>query len=83
MDLVQDFKRMAFCFAIMASAVAFVALSADAHDYAVQNHPARPYMAGAAGARYHQRHGDRPMPCMSVVAHRGLFVVSNLAGLVQ
>ena len=83
MDLIQDFKRMALCFAIMASTVAFVSLSADTHsDYAMPDRPAGLHMPRPVDAKFHQRHGD-PKPWMSIVAHRGLFVVSYLAGFVD
>ena len=83
MDLVQDFKRMAICFVIMASTVGFVALSADTRgDYAFQNHQAKLHMPGPGEAGHRQRHGD-PKPWMSILAHRALFVVTNLAGFVD
>ena len=83
MDLMQDFKRMAFCFVFMASTIAFVALSADTRgDYAFQNHQTKLHMPRPVLARYRQRHGD-PKSWMSGLAHRALFVVTNVAGFVD
>ena len=83
MELIQDFKRMALCFAIMATTVAFVALSADTHrGYAMPDHSAGLHKPRSLDARYQQRHGDSK-PWMSIVAHRVLFVVTNVAGFVD
>lgn len=81
MGLIQDFKRKALCFAIMTRTVEFAALSAYTHRaYPMRNHPAGLHMPQPAETRY-QRHGD-PKPWMSILAHRALNVLTNVAGFV-
>jgi len=83
MDLVQDFKRMAFCLAIMAGTVAFVALSSNARpDYAMKRHPAGMQMPPSRVFE-HKGHGPHSMPWMSIVAHRAVSAVTYVAGFVD
>lgn len=83
MDLVQDFKRMALCFAVMAGTVAFAALSANAHpDYAVHRHAAGMQMP-PSGAFDHKGRAAHPMPWMSIAAHRAVSLATYVAGFVD